>query len=292
MARVFENDKRNLRDMIIVSMTSFPGRISLVSSAYEHFILNQTLKCDKYVLWLSRAEFGGEKTADEIGLDGIVNKGLEIHWCDEDSKIHIRHNSLKLWPDAYNLMIDEDILYPSTYTEELINASRTYPNCVISYFACFEIFTGYRKFELPRFKKPSIRNKFNGGLVCFPPNTYPQICFKFESIRDVICPYHDETWVNLFLKLLGVKVFGLHNIKWDIFESNTADKNIINLHDYHKRMVEKYSYDVTQFNQVLYVFPELMRVYKKAVFGLYFFHDKGEIYKYSQKYKQIHQIDK
>lgn len=273
--------------MIIVSMTSFPGRIGLVPSAFEHFILNQTLKSDKYVLWLSRAEFGGERTANEIGLGGIVNKGVEIHWCDEDSKIHIRHNSLKLWPDAYNLMIDEDILYPSTYTEELIDASKKYPNCVISYFSCFEIFTGYRKFELPRFRKPSIRNKFNGGLVCFPPNTFPQICFEYETIRDLICPYHDETWVNLFLKYTGTKVFGLYRINWASLELNTPEKNTINLHDFHVKNMDKYSYDVTQFNQVLYVFPELKKIYKRIVFGMYFFNDKKEILKYRQKHNQI-----
>lgn len=278
--------------MIIVSMTSFPGRIGLVASAYEHFISNQTLKCDKYVLWLSRVEFGGERTANEIGLGGIVNKGVEIHWCDEDSKIHIRHNSLKLWPDAYNLMIDEDILYPSTYTEELINASKKYHNCVISYFSCFEIFTGYRKFEFPRFRKPSIRNKFNGGLVCFPPHTFPQICFKYESIRDVICPFHDETWVNLFLKYVGMKVYGLHRIDWNKLQLNDSEKNTVNLHDFHKKRSEKYSYDVTQFNQVLYVFPELLKAYKKTVFGLYFFSDKEELLKYSQKYKRVYVIAK
>ena len=186
--------------MIIVSMTSFPARLMLVPIAYEHFIKNQTLKCDKYVLWLSRAEFNGEKSAQELGLERLVDLGVEIHWCDEDSKIHIRHNSLKLWPGEYNLIIDEDLFYPATYTEEIITAAYKYPDCIISYFACFEVFTGYRKIELPRFRKPNIRNKFNGGLSCFPPYTFPMNCFQYEAIRDKACPYHDETWVNLFSK--------------------------------------------------------------------------------------------
>ena len=147
--------------MIIASMTSFPARIELVPLAYHDFMTTQTLKCDKYVLWLSRPEFGGEKTAKELGLEELVSMGLEVHWCDEDSKIHIRHNSLKLWPNEYNLIIDEDLFYPKTYTEELITAAKLYPNVVISYFSSFEIFTGYRKIYLPRFKKPSWRNKFN-----------------------------------------------------------------------------------------------------------------------------------
>lgn len=268
-------------------MTSFPARMLLVPLAYEHFIKNQTLKCDKYVLWLSRAEFGGEKTAEELGLTKLVEMGLEIHWCDEDSKIHIRHNSLKLWPNEYNLIIDEDLYYPATYTEELIDAAKKYPDTVISYFSSFEIFTGYRKFYLPRFKKPSWRNKFNGGLVCFPPGTFPMYCFKYSDIRDTICPYHDETWVNLFLKFQGGKVYGLHKMDWDSLEHIKLEKDVVHLHDVHSAKGQKYSFDVVQFNRVLTVFPELKEMYKKLVYGLYFFMDKKEIVKYSKETEKI-----
>lgn len=272
---------------VIVSMTSFPGRIYLVPKAYSHFIQHQTRKADRYVLWLSKAEFGGEKTASELGLEDIVSLGVEVHWCEEDSKIHIRHNSCREWPEAYNIMIDEDIFYPSTYIEELMAGAEKHPGCVISYFSCFEIFTGYKKYELPRFPWPSTRNKFNGGLVCFPPNTYPSVCFKYAEVRDKICPFHDETWVNLFLKFCGTKVYGLHSIDWTVFKE--LDANTINLHDAHKKVEAKYSLDVIQFNRVLCVFPQLMNVYRKNVFGLYWFRDKGELNSYS-KYGRCNDI--
>ena len=278
--------------MIIASMTSFPARIKLVPKAYKHFITTQTMKCDKYVLWLSRAEFEGEKSARDLGLSELVSMGLEIHWCDENSRIHIRHNSIKLWPNDYNIMIDEDIYYPKTFTQELIYYSKKYPNTVISYFAGFEIFTGYIKFDLPRFRFPSIRNKFNGGLVCFPPNTYPQSCFKYEEIRDKACPLHDETWVNLFLKYEGTKVYGIHRINWGIINPIELSKNVVHLHDVHSNKGNdiKYNFDVVQFNQVLYVFPELLKLHKKMVFGFYFFHDKEELSKFSSKFEKISRI--
>lgn len=277
--------------MIIASMTSFPARMGLVPLAYKHFITSQTLKCDKYVLWLSRAEFDGEKTAEELGLTELVSMGLEIHWCDEDGKIHIRHNSLKLWPNDYNLIIDEDLYYPKTYTEELIEAAKKYPDAVISYFSSYEIFTGYRKFYLPRFKQPSWRNKFNGGLSCFPPGTFPNYCFKYTDIRDAICPYHDETWVNLFLKFQGGTVYGIHKMDWDSIEHIEQGKNVVHLHDVHSQKGQKYTFDVVQFNRVLYVFPELLKMYKKLVHGLYFFRDKKEIEKYRNNYIQISKIE-
>lgn len=274
--------------MIIVSMTSFPGRLELVPIAFKHFIKKQTLKCDKYVLWLSRAEFDGEKSPDEIGLREIVDLGVEIHWCDEDSKIHIRHNSLKLWPNEYNLIIDEDIFYPVTYTQQLIDATKKYEKCVISYFSCYEIFTGYKKYELPRYRKPSLRNKYNGGLVCFPPNTFPQNCFKYSDIRDLICPYHDETWVNLFLKYNGTKVYGLHRINWRSLEHIHIEKKIVHLHDVHTQKGQKYSLDVVQFNRVLFVFPELYEIYNKLTYGFYRFHDKKELKFYAEFYGKIY----
>ena len=266
-------------------MTSFPGRIYLAPKSYKHFIATQTQKADHYVLWLSRAEFKGEKQPGEIGLQEIVDSGVEIHWCDEDSKIHIRHNSFKLWPAAYNIMIDEDIYYPPTYVEELVAGAKKYPDCVISYFSCFEIFTGYRKFELPKIPWPSTRNKFNGGLVCFPPNTYPNICFNHEALRDKICPFHDETWVNLFLKYMGTRVYGLHSIDWKKFKVIDVNNNI-NLHDTHQEVKEKYSLDVIQFNRVLYAFPQLLNIYRKNILGLYRFNDKEELEIYKKTINQ------
>lgn len=273
--------------MIIASMTSFPARMELVPLAYGHFMRSQTLKCDKYVLWLSRAEFNGEKSVEELGLSDIVNIGLEIHWCDEDSKIHIRHNSLKLWPNDYNLIIDEDLYYPVTYTEELINAAKEYPGCVISYFSSIEIFTGYRKFYLPRIKKPSWYNKFNGGLVCFPPGTFPHYCFKYSDIRDIICPYHDETWLNLFLKYQGGKVYGVHKMDWDSIEHIHLEKKILHLHDTHSGKGQKYTFDAVQFNQVLFVFPELLKMYKKLALGLYLLFDRKEKDRIRKSYREI-----
>lgn len=273
--------------MVIVSMTSFPARLKLVPVAYAHFMNNQTVKCDKYVLWLSRAEFNGERTHQELGLTPLVEKGLEIHWCDEDSKINIRHNSLKLWPHDYNLIIDEDLFYPQTYTEEMIGAAKQYGDCIISYFSCYELFTGYRKFYFPRCKKPSIRNKFNGGLSCFPPDTYPQICFHYEKIRDIICPYHDETWVNLFSKFEGTKVYGLHKMRWSSIEHIPTGNDIVHLHDVHSSKGRKYPFDVVQYNQILFVFPELMELYKKLSYGLYLFKDKKEINRFHDTFGKM-----
>lgn len=277
--------------MIIVSMTSFPGRIHLVPQAFSHFIENQTKKCDRYILWLSRAEFGGEKTPLELGLNHLVELSLEILWCNEDSKIHIRHNSCRLWPDAYNIMIDEDIYYPKTYVQELINASIKHPNCIISYFAGYEFFTGYgRKYNLPKIPWPSCRNKFNGGLVCFAPNTYPQVCFEFKKIRDEICPFHDETWVNLFASFLNIRIYGCHRINWKIFKYVQDKNSILHLHDKHGAKDSKYSFDAIQFNKVMFVFPELKKRYNQLHFGVYKFKDEDELQKY-RKYSSVKHIN-
>lgn len=263
-------------------MTSFPKRIHLVPIAFEHFIATQTGKADKYVLWLSRAEFNGEKTPDDIGLGNIVNLGVEIHWCDEDSKIHIRHNSLKLWPHDYNFIIDEDIKYPSTYLEEMLKASANHPGTVINYFRIFEWFNGSKKHDLPGFPFPSSHNKFNGGLSLFPPHTFPQTAFKYESIRDLVCPFHDETWVNLFLTYEGGKVYGIHKKNWKIFTPIDITSSHPSLNNTHSKKEEKYTFDVIQFNRVLYVFPELLSIYKRKSFYMYHFNDKEELLKYKE----------
>lgn len=288
MARIFENDK-GFVNMIIVSMTSFPKRVHLVPIAYKAFIQGQNVKADKSVLWLSRKEFEGEKEPGEIGLKEIVDLGVEIHWCDEDSKIHIRHNSLKLWPDDYNFIIDEDIYYPNNYIQEMMNAAKHHPKCVINYFRIFEYFNGYVKHDFPGFPFPSTHNKFNGGLSLFPPHTFPQSAFKYEVIRDKICPFHDETWVNLFLTYEGGKVFGLHRKKWSVFTPIQTESNIVKLSEVHSSKGQRYSFDVIQFNRVLFVFPQLRKLYIKKSFYMYNFSDREELESY-KKYPIVETI--
>lgn len=268
--------------MINVTMTSFPGRIDLVPIAFKSFIEGQTLKADRYILWLSKKEFKGEQKPEELGLEQVTKLGVEILWCDEDSKIHIRHNSLKYWPEDYNFIIDEDIQYPQNYTIEMMNAASKHPNCVINYFRIYEFFNGYTKHDLPGFSYPSFRNKFNGGLSLFPPDTFPQSAFKYESIRDMICPLHDETWVNLFLTYEGGKVYGIHKKNWGAFPPLHSENRHTNLNETHSRKKEgeRYSFDVIQFNRVLYVFPQLFKLYKKKSFYFYSFRDKDEIRKF------------
>jgi len=254
--------------MIIVSMTSFPGRISLVPTAWRSFIRNQTMKADKYVLWLSSDEFSGEKNPEEIGLEGLAELGVEIHWCVKNSYVHKRHHSIEMWPDAYNIFIDEDLIYPSTFVEELIDNAEAHQGAVISYFACYEVFNGRRKKALPLLPYPSTKNKFNGGLVCFPPHTFPMVSFRYSDIRDLICPYHDETWISLFLKYNGTKVFGVHPIDWSVFKPFVDERTIPNLNVKNrekKKQLFAYSLDAIQFNSVLYVFPELLRAFKDNV---------------------------
>lgn len=270
-------------------MTSFPKRIHLVPIAYKAFIQSQTIKADRYVLWLSKKEFEGKKKPEEIGLKDITELGVEIHWCEEDSKIHIRHNSLKLWPQEYNFIIDEDIYYPNNYIEEMMLAAKRHPHCVINYFRIFEFFNGYVKHDLPGFPFPSTHNKFNGGLSLFPPNTFPQSAFKYETIRDLICPYHDETWVNLFLSFEGGRVYGIHKKRWSVFHPIKTPIQHVRLSDAHEKKDNKYSFDVVQFNRVLYVFPQLLKVYKKKSFYMYRFHDASELNDY-KRYQIIREI--
>ena len=161
-----------------------------------------------------------------------------------------------------------------------MRTSKKHPGTVINYFRIYEYFNGYRKHDFPGFPWASSYNKFNGGLVLFPPNTFPTSAFKYECIRDLICPFHDETWVNLFLSYEGGKVYGLHRKNWKKLIS--FEEDIPSLNNTHSKKNGKYTFDVIQFNRVLCVFPELRKIYKKKSFGLYCFSDKEEIASYEQ----------
>ena len=118
---------------IIVSLTSFPNRISRIWLVIET-ILRQTKKPDKIILWLSKEQFSSLEDLPKKLLKQI-NRGLEIEFVDDDIKSHKKYYyTLLKHPNDFMLTIDDDIFYRSTMINDLYNYSKLFPNAVISQY--------------------------------------------------------------------------------------------------------------------------------------------------------------
>lgn len=191
---------------IIVSLTSFPGRISRLWIVVES-ILRQSVPPDMIVLWLSRDQFSslGEVPNSLLSLQ---NRGLKIVLCDDDLRSHKKYYyAFESFPNDIIITIDDDFLYSSHLIEDMMRSFSSFPNCILANRGLL-----MRKFNdkiLPynnwifSFSPTLLQNNFfftSGGGTLFPPRSLHCDVLNQEIFLD-ICKHADDVWLNAMARL-------------------------------------------------------------------------------------------
>lgn len=221
----------NKQAKIIVSLTSFPKRINTVDIVIKT-MLNQSVKPDKILLYLSKEEF--EKSNIPENLLKLQNNIFQIKFC-EDLKPHKKYYYvMQEYPDSIIVTIDDDILYPKDLIQKLINSYNKYPKAV----SCLrghtiklydeETFAPYKKWctEKKILNTPSLLVLPTGvGGVLYPPSCIPKYAFNKEKIKKE-CLYTDDLWLKwMQLKVNIPAVLVSDGIKLNYIE-NTQEESL------------------------------------------------------------------
>jgi glycosyltransferase involved in cell wall biosynthesis len=172
----------------IISLTSYPERINTAHLAVQS-LLDQTVKTEKLILWLSQEDFPNK--ADDLpkGLLALTAKGLTIEWCDNLKSYKKLIPALIKYPQKIIITFDDDLLYNKETVEILYNCHIKYPGVIIAHTVGRMFFN--EENELDKFppsmyydrnsvelnyfgllKKPSFFNKLTGcGGVLYPPGS-------------------------------------------------------------------------------------------------------------------------
>lgn len=199
-------DKNNVDDGLIVSFTSFPARIKKVHLVVES-ILRQSVLPDRIILWLSKEQF---PTIDSLPKKLLEQRkrGLEINLCEGDLRSYKKfYYTVRDYPDADFIIIDDDIIYPSDIIETLLNCNKEYPNTV-----CFNRghqlcildnkINNYKSWKsLDSGTKPRYDIMATGvGGVYYPANILNQQVLN-ENVFMEICKYADDIWLYIMTLL-------------------------------------------------------------------------------------------
>jgi len=194
---------------LIVSLTTFSGRIQIVHKTIES-LLNQTVKADRILLWLSEEEFNLDDIPEILKLQ--EKRGLEVCFCERDLGPYKKyHYTLLDHPDSLIITVDDDILYPVDFIEQLYRAHSQEPDLVHCYRA--------NKFELtargvPQPYKQWVKNTRDAeaherifptgvcGVLYFPGCFAPEISDVETFLR--ICPHADDIWLKAMTHKNGV----------------------------------------------------------------------------------------
>ena len=196
---------------VIVSLTSYDRRVNDVYLAIES-IMQGTVKPNKIILWLSEEEFG--KKDLPITLQKQKIRGLEIKYCKDIRSYKKLVYTLKEYPEACIITIDDDLIYNFDLVENLLNCHKQNPS-----YICASRIHQITKNSDGSIKKyldwngcagndtpESDLNFFTtGGGTLFPPHAFPKETFD-EDVFTNICPTADDVWFNAMARLKGTKI--------------------------------------------------------------------------------------
>lgn len=120
---IYTKNKR--KEKIIISLTSYPARFKTIVPTLKS-LLNQTMKPDRIIVWLSCAR--QDLTEDMLALEQY---GIEYRCDVEDLKSHKKYYwAFQEFHSDLVITVDDDVVYPVTLVSSLLKAHVRYPNCV------------------------------------------------------------------------------------------------------------------------------------------------------------------
>lgn len=197
------------RKELIVSFTTYSKRIHDVHLVVES-IAQQTLKPDRFILWLDEDEF----TLDSIPLilQKQMARGLEIRFCPNYKSYKKLIPTLELFPDANIVTIDDDVLYPHDMLELLYREHQAHPESIISH--CTRKMTYDKNGKVQSYRswkheEKSVEPNFDSvaigvGGVLYPSNSLNPECLNIEKFLT-LAPNADDIWFKAMALLNHTK---------------------------------------------------------------------------------------
>ena len=195
---------------VVVSLTTYGIRIHKVCLAIES-IMQGSVKPNRIVLWLSEEEFKGKSLP--ISLQNQVKRGLQIEYCRDIRSFKKLIPSLKMFPEACIVTIDDDVIYDLDFLEKLVNSHKSIPNVVFSNrihrmkLDENNMPIGYMDWDwcVNKYDESKLNFLTGVGGVLYPPHVFPNEVFN-ESVFMDICKFADDVWFNAMLLLNNVPI--------------------------------------------------------------------------------------
>ena len=208
------------RPQITVSLTTFPGRIGIVSGPVMD-MLKQTVRADRIVLWLSEEQFPGREKDLPVDLLNISRtyESFIIAWVPEDLKPHKKYYyAMQKYPNDIIITVDDDLHYSEFLIERLLRSYYTYPYCVsASRVHLMQKAGDDHNEDIAHYKDwpkeytdivgtPSMQLfPTCGAGTLFPPHALGDSAFNRELIMEH-CLNADDVWLKVQMVLAGTEV--------------------------------------------------------------------------------------
>lgn len=191
---------------VIVSLTSFPARISKVWMVIE-CLKRQSVMPEKIILWLSKDQFPNENDIPE-SLKRREDRLFEVRLVEGDIRSHKKYfYAMTEFPDKAFITCDDDVFYHPDMVKNLITAGRKYPGCIIANVSSEMTYSDSGEL-LPyvewknNIKAYASRNRVQIGIggVLYPPGCLHKLVLRKELFSK-LSPMADDLWLSLMARL-------------------------------------------------------------------------------------------
>lgn len=201
------NVKRTPR--IIVSMTSYPKRISCVAKSVET-LMDQTVKADEIILWLAKEQFPNGMDSLPKDILALQKRGLSIKWCN-DLRSHKKYYfAMKEFPEDIIVTVDDDLYYDKDMIERLYESHQKHPDCVCAMrchlvkFDKLGSVRPYKQWTIEQSALVDVPSKVlfptSGAGTLYPPHSLDERVFD-QEISMKQCRDADDVWLKTMQNL-------------------------------------------------------------------------------------------
>ena len=195
------------KDTVIISMTTWPPRLSSVEPAYRSILRQITPHMNVHpVLVLARDEFQKDNLPEPI--KNLAASGVELIWSDNLRSHKKLMPTLEKYPDNAVLVVDDDIEMSGGWLQTFLSDHEAYPNDII-YGQSMEVLYVNRSGRIkvyghtqpfPNSGKPTLLDKPASGAAgtLFPSRTFTDARFFDMQLAMTLSPTCDESWQYCF----------------------------------------------------------------------------------------------
>lgn len=193
---------RKRKQKIIVSLTSYPKRISTVWIVIES-LLQQTMKPDEIILWLAKEQFPSMESVPKE-LQRQQKRGLTIRFC-KDLRSHKKYfYAMQEYPEDLIILVDDDTFYTKDLVAELYRLHVKEPQEIVcmtpamipSDFGAKP--SSWRKAgSHEKIIHSYLAQPYTGQGTLYPPHSVSELAFDEEKVMKY-CPYADDLWLKFF----------------------------------------------------------------------------------------------
>lgn len=252
-------EKNKRKKEITISLTSYGARVNKVHCVIES-LMQQTVKADKIILWLSVDEFKN-KNLPKL-LKNQEKRGLTINFCEDLKSYKKIIPTLIKHPDDLIITADDDLIYPIDHIERLYNAHIEEPNIIHCNRAHLikinksKIIKPYKKWEYEtshQFASKFILPTTGAGAIYFPGCFHEEVLNKNAFMK--LCPFADDIW----LKMMSAK----NNTLCKLIPFPTPLKHYVKIPSPHGQSltaINRVQNDI-QLNWILDAYPDIKKYF-------------------------------